>query len=328
MVRRANNPRGADDELWGKVDRMGRSTSVHAESGKFVEVDGLRLHVVTMGTGSPTVVFDSGAGTGLGAWSLVQPQIATRTLTVSFDRGGVGQSDIGKSPRSAGVCADELHALLSAAGIPPPYLLVGHSQGCFHVRMFAARHRDEVAAVVLVEPGHEDANTKLPEVFQQARQARQKRLGGMKRIAPVLRLLALLPLGSRWMRKLMREMTQRNIAAGEAERAALDDTYQSLRSEAQSVGDIPLLVLGAERAVACFETREYPEGAAETVRPCWLELLRDLAARSTRGELRMVPGTGHMVPLENPTAVTDAIVDVLGKLTSPASVRSAISSER
>ena len=52
-------------------------------------------------------------------------------------------------PRTAGRVADELHRLLAAAAIPPPYLLVGHSYGGFVMRIFATRYRSDVAGLIL-----------------------------------------------------------------------------------------------------------------------------------------------------------------------------------
>jgi pimeloyl-ACP methyl ester carboxylesterase len=46
----------------------------------------------------------------------------------------------------------DLHRLLGAAGVRPPYLLVGHSFGGLNVRLFAAQHPDEVRGMVLVDP--------------------------------------------------------------------------------------------------------------------------------------------------------------------------------
>ena len=57
-------------------------------------------------------------------------------------------------PRTAGRLADELHALLLNSGEPPPYILVGHSFGGLVTRIFAARHPDLTAGLVLVDPAH------------------------------------------------------------------------------------------------------------------------------------------------------------------------------
>jgi pimeloyl-ACP methyl ester carboxylesterase len=78
--------------------------------------------------------------------------------------GRVGWSDTGPWPRTAGTMADELHALLSAAGIPPPYIIIaGHSSGGLNARMFTARHPELVAGLVLIDASHEDQERRLGE---------------------------------------------------------------------------------------------------------------------------------------------------------------------
>jgi pimeloyl-ACP methyl ester carboxylesterase len=78
-----------------------------------------------------------------------------------YDRSGLGWSDPGPRPHSAGRIADELHQLLDAAGVPAPYLLVGHSLGGMVVRLYAARHPDAVAGMVLVDPTPEDYQRRI-----------------------------------------------------------------------------------------------------------------------------------------------------------------------
>jgi pimeloyl-ACP methyl ester carboxylesterase len=75
----------------------------------------------------------------------------TGARVCTYDRAGTGSSD--ERPASVGVPtadmqADELHALLERADIEPPYILVPHSYGGLIARVFADRHRDEIAGFV------------------------------------------------------------------------------------------------------------------------------------------------------------------------------------
>lgn len=120
--------------------------------GQMVDVGGYRLHINCIGTGSPTVIIDAGWGDSSGAWSSwVQPPAARTTRVCTYDRAGMGYSDPGPLPRSAGRFAAELHALLRNAGEPGPYVLVGHSMGGLTVRVFAHEYPADVAGVVLIE---------------------------------------------------------------------------------------------------------------------------------------------------------------------------------
>src|SRR5438445_1812694 len=73
---------------------------VYASPGKLVAVSGFRLNLYCMGSGSPTVVFDSGWEDWAPAWSKVQPEVAKFTRACTYDRAGAGFSDAGPMPRS------------------------------------------------------------------------------------------------------------------------------------------------------------------------------------------------------------------------------------
>lgn len=56
----------------------------------------------------------------------------------------------------------ELHTLLHLAGVPGPYILVGHSLGGINVRLYASTYPEEVVGIVLVDSAHEDQLEKIP----------------------------------------------------------------------------------------------------------------------------------------------------------------------
>jgi predicted alpha/beta hydrolase family esterase len=99
-------------------------------------------------------VLDAGLHDSHTGWARVETAAARKTRTCSYDRAGVGQSDLRPS-KSAVVPAEqvvvELHELLSEADMSPPYVLVGHSLGGLNARLFAARHARDLAGVVFVD---------------------------------------------------------------------------------------------------------------------------------------------------------------------------------
>ena len=113
--------------------------------------DGAELNLLCSGSGSPTVVFDSGHQDWAPAWSVVQPEVAKWTRACSYDRAGSGFSPAGPMPRTSIRIADELHDALHNAGTQGPYILVGHAFGGINMRTFAYRHKGEVAGVVLID---------------------------------------------------------------------------------------------------------------------------------------------------------------------------------
>jgi pimeloyl-ACP methyl ester carboxylesterase len=123
-------------------------------------INGQNLHIETFGAPEPTVVFEAGLGNGIATWRLVAGPIATFARAVLYDRAGLGRS-VPMMNKRAAVTADRvatnLHALLAAADIGPPYILVGHSLGGLYVQMFAKRYPNEISGVVLVDSSSPDA---------------------------------------------------------------------------------------------------------------------------------------------------------------------------
>ena len=122
--------------------------------GQLVSLGTHRLHLYRTGHGTPPVVFDAALGGSSLSWTYVQPAVAAFTTACTYDRAGFGWSDAGPLPRTAGRIADELHTLLTTAAIAPPFVLVGHSFGAFSIRAYAARHPEDVAGLVFVDPAH------------------------------------------------------------------------------------------------------------------------------------------------------------------------------
>lgn len=111
-----------------------------------------RLYLRCTGQGRPTVVMDASLGADSRTWHAVEPEIARTARVCVYDRANVGRSDPAPAPRSSGTVVDELRALLVKAGVPGPYVLVGHSIGGLNMLLFARQDGGRsVAGVVLVD---------------------------------------------------------------------------------------------------------------------------------------------------------------------------------
>jgi len=149
---------------------------IYTRPGRLVSADGTRLNLYCMGSGSPAVVFDSGWEDWAPVWTLVQPRVARWTRACSYDRAGAGFSDPGPLPRTSVRIADELRSALRHAGVPGPYILVGHAFGGDNVRTFAQLYPGEVAGLVLVEadvgiPGERQGDTARIAELRECRDA-------------------------------------------------------------------------------------------------------------------------------------------------------------
>jgi pimeloyl-ACP methyl ester carboxylesterase len=119
--------------------------------GKLVDAGGYRVHLYCTGQGRPTAIVASGGFSF--DWGLIQPEIAKYTRICTYDPAGSAWSDRvpGHSHPTCNERVDELYHLLENAGEHGPYVLVGYSIGGLVARLYAARHSDEVAGMVIVD---------------------------------------------------------------------------------------------------------------------------------------------------------------------------------
>jgi pimeloyl-ACP methyl ester carboxylesterase len=120
--------------------------------GRLVDIaGGRRIFVTQAGSTGPSIVFESGIAATSQNWTALQNDVSRFARTLSYDRGGLGWSDPAALSPVPSHLAPELRMVLQRAGMPPPYILVGHSFGCMIVRRFALDYPDEVAALILVD---------------------------------------------------------------------------------------------------------------------------------------------------------------------------------
>jgi len=305
--------------------------------GRLIDVGGHRLHLDCTGGGGPAVVFDAALGGSSISWSLVQPPIARLTRACSYDRAGFAWSDAGPLPRTAGRCADELRVLLERGGVPPPYVLVGHSYGGLVMRIFAARHREDVAGLVLVDPAHPEdwVNPAPKERLKIDRGARLCRHGeraarlGLARLVSVLVGLGafgiargLVGLVSRgglsredegilapvWKlppearRPLRHFWAEARFfeALGSQIASICESAAETLAAASGGYGDLPLITISST------DPGDYR-----------LRQQDALAALSTRGRHVVAPNSGHWIPLEQPEVVIEVVSSMLDALRFP-----------
>ncbi len=306
-----------------------RALDVYAAPAQRVDIGaGRHLNLRCSGSGTPTVVLDIGLGLSSLAWRAVQPALARITRTCSYDRAGFGFSDPGPLPRSARSEADDLHALLHAADIAPPLLLVGHSLGSYIARVYASRHPDEVAGLVLIDLPAGDFDEYAPAVA--ALHARMNRedleYGPYRRCAkaaregalddPADRVADCLPAADpRFSDRLNAAL--RGLAARPAywdaliaeKQAWVDATPAAIAAAGRDYGDLPLWVLAADGSNAYL-----PPDLRKQVDAAWQASYARLAAYSTRGRVIQVARSSHNMFDDRPDAIVDAVTDLLGEL--------------
>ena len=145
-----------------------RDRKLYPQIGRSVDIGGRTLNIYCSGEGSPTVIFEGAGHTAGYAWAGTQAETAKLTRACWYDRAGYGWSDPGPSPRTFRAIANDLHALLRAAGFPPPYVLVGATAGAFHVRVYNGLYASEVAGAVLIHADDPDVFAHEPKYMKGA----------------------------------------------------------------------------------------------------------------------------------------------------------------
>jgi pimeloyl-ACP methyl ester carboxylesterase len=128
--------------------------------GDILEVDNHRMHLYCVGEGAPTIILEAGGISFSLEWYWVQQQLSATHRVCAYDRAGSGWSEPSSLPRTATQITQELNALLRAANIKPPFVLVGHSYGGVLSRVYAHQFPDQVIGLVLV-----DSAILLPDTF-------------------------------------------------------------------------------------------------------------------------------------------------------------------
>jgi pimeloyl-ACP methyl ester carboxylesterase len=131
------------------------------------DVGGQRLFLRCTGSGGPTVVFENGLTVD---WYDLQNQLSGLTRVCSYDParqdGPSGRSDPAPGPRAGTDRVRDLHALLAAAHVPGPYVLAGHSNGGLFSLLYASRHPEQVAGMVLIDGVHPDYHRRSIQVAE------------------------------------------------------------------------------------------------------------------------------------------------------------------
>ncbi|MCC7217512.1 MAG: alpha/beta fold hydrolase [Burkholderiales bacterium] len=124
-----------------------------ADDARRTRVGSSDIAYATLGTAGPVVVLESGLGEDMREWRAVARALAPCVRVVMYDRPGIGRSAPrpGTAPVLADDVATQLADLLRGIGMPPPFILVGHSLGGLYVQAFARNRPQDVAAVVLVD---------------------------------------------------------------------------------------------------------------------------------------------------------------------------------
>jgi pimeloyl-ACP methyl ester carboxylesterase len=258
-----------------------------------ISIGSHQLETRQQGEALPVVVFDTGLGDSLDRLIPLQERIAGVTRVFTYNRAGYGRSEPGPLPRDSGREAYELRAVLESTALPPPYVLVGHSLGALNVQVFASRHPDLVAGIVLLDPP--------PLSFLLGEQYTD-----LKAMAD--------DMTAEW-----QAIADAGAASGSAQEVAQVEFFRVLASEHRELfgesaklaagiatfGDVPLLVVAAGRSNPLFGD------IAEEYQRYWIEQSRALSRKSSSGKFLLAEDASHHLYLEAPELVAEGVLSVV-----------------
>ncbi len=287
-----------------------------------VEINDFRLHIYCSGNNIKnglTVILDAGMGGPSYSWILVQHGVEKFARVCSYDRAGLGLSDLGPNPRTSAEIAKELQSLLRNAAIKGPYILVGHSSGGINMRTFEALYPNEVYGIVLVDSSHED-QFKLFDALPRPKPPLKKRMTdffiknvpliGWELIRgdspPKPKLFS----DEEW-NYLKTMFSYNSFISSNKEMESFAVSVLALKKMNRSLGNMPLVVI-----THGIGPQQPTDDAAELTlkndsEKIWTQLQDQLARLSTNSRHIIAYKSGHMIPLEEPDIITDAIKNMI-----------------
>ncbi|KAL6920608.1 hypothetical protein FSST1_004634 [Fusarium sambucinum] len=295
--------------------------SIKHNSTTLVDLGSYKLEVTVHGpprrAHNPIVIIIPDIGSSIKEGTAVTKMLADSMAVVEYERDGYGKSEYVPSgdSRAPAALAMELHTLLRAAKIAPPYIMVCHSRGASILREFTKlRNLAQFKGFVFV-----DAKTGPLDLSIEPKLSRSDSLklcyGDCHRLGE-----------SAWQSLLDEEARAGHQAAAgreiaeyrvSGENSAVIDPSSAEQPE---YGRVPLVVVQADVAV---DTRKiYGEGEwmgneteadVNDMRGAELNGLgqKSLLNLSERSHYRYITGVGERIHLVSPETVADAVTWIL-----------------
>jgi pimeloyl-ACP methyl ester carboxylesterase len=287
----------------------------YSPEGEFVDVNGHQLHFLKQGSGSPTVIFESGLDmNGHLSWYKVEAEVSRYATTVSYDRAGVLWSERGNRPKTAKAISDDLAALLKSEGFPKPYIVVGHSLAGLTLRPFITKNAKDIGAIVFVDtsnPAQLDRMTepnKKPAIWKMKLKWNiDSSLGGHRVMYP--RLFPNTNAEDRI--NTVGQAIAPNHASGILDEMVNLEALTKETRQITSFGNIPLVVITGDSPT---RYNSLPEELREVEHKNWMELQADQLNLSTDSRQILAKKSEHYVQIDEPDIVSRTIIDLISKI--------------
>lgn len=293
----------------------------HPARGTLVDIGGRRIHLDCRGTGSPTVVFESGLDiNGSLSWITVHDSIAAGTRACAYDRASIMWSDQKDGRQNGTTIAEDLRATLAAAREVGPFVLVGHSLGGPYVVTFTKQYGELVAGLVFVDPSHPEQRVRFAATiaapirppYTVLKVAQLITWTGLLRIAVASGGFPAIP---EPVRKEVSVYAGRSLSGIVAETESFDETLAEA-STFRTLGDRPLVVLTAMAPLsgADLASLKLTKEDGPRFRAIWQQLHEDQLTWSTRSRQQLAADAGHYIQFDRPDVVIAAVREVVARV--------------
>jgi pimeloyl-ACP methyl ester carboxylesterase len=263
-------------------------------SGAFYQVDGYRMHIDCTGSGSPTVILESGFGNDSTIWGGLQPPLSKASQICSYDKAGWGWSEAHPGARDADHIATELRGLLAAARIDGPIVLAGHSIVGLYMRDYATRYPGQIKGIVFIDGStpdqeHDPALKGNPLSFLKKVLFESEYVLGIQR-----------PLGACSMKPPGFEARAAKLLAEDVCRSPFSAVWREADAFSQSgdetihtgpYGDLPILIFS-------HDPDERNSGLTPQAEAAWNRMQENLKQLSTRSRRVIAKGSSHYVQFD------------------------------
>jgi len=258
----------------------------------FIQANGIRIHIAEAGRGERAIVFLHYWGGSSRTWQFVANELSSAYRTIATDHRGWGESDAPEAGYTIGDLADDAQAAIEALGLSR-YVLVGHSMGGKTAQLLASRRPQGLEGLVLVAPSP-PSPTMLPE------EQRAVMLSAYESRESVGWVLDNVLTGSPLTAERREQVIEDSLRGTPQARAAWPNAAmrEDITADVAAI-DVPVLVITGERDQV---------DSVDTLRAQLLPRIRD-------ARLEILPGVGHLSPLEAPLAVAGAIRRFVDELT-------------
>jgi CubicO group peptidase (beta-lactamase class C family)/pimeloyl-ACP methyl ester carboxylesterase len=267
---------------------------------------GRKMYLECRGSGSPTVILESGYRNDAEIWSTplepgmstVFPEVAKFTRVCAYDRPGtfldanhLGRSTPVPMPRTARDLVSDLHVLLQTAHVRGPYVFAAHSFGGIFARLYASTYPSEVVGMVLVDALSEKVRSALtPEQWKlYVNFGFTKPTPGLEKYKEI-------------------ETLDVNASLDQVEKAA----------NAEPLRPIPLFVLTQGQPFDLSPWQPLPADFPGALNKAWHAAQDSLTILAQKAKHTVATKSSHYIQLQEPHLVIDAIKEVVEAVRNPA----------